>query len=175
MSSLTTVVIEVTDSHTAARLAKGDTVQKAIITAENDCAENEKHRMCNSGDCRLGADVKLTPLVFTPGGRIGPAAEAHFRDLSQDIAAIRAYSLAYSIYRGIRTRMAVAVQRGIAVQILTFGLEQRFGVSLSLTDILKHFPSAARPQPHVLPTRQLGGTLQGCLCIVIYLDSSKGN
>ena len=87
----------------------------------------------NSGDCLLGQDVKLTPLVFTPGGRIGTAAEDHFRDLSQEIASIRApfkpeeqrAALANSIYRGIRTRMAVAVQRGIAVQILTFGLERR--------------------------------------------------
>ena len=79
--------------------------------------------------------MKLTPLVFTPGGRIGTAAEDHFRDLSQEIASIRApfkpeeqrAALANSIYRGIRTRMAVAVQRGIAVQILTFGLERRFG------------------------------------------------
>ena len=151
--------VKVTDPHTAARLAKGDTVQKVIITAEN-----EKHRKYNSGDCLLGADVRLTPLVFTPGGRIGPAAEDHFRALSQDIAAIRAPyksaeqrdALAHSVYRGIRTRMAVAVQRGIAVQIHTFGLERRFGVSLK--DILQRFPSAARPQPHVLPIRPLGDT-----------------
>jgi hypothetical protein len=153
--------VKVTDPHTAARLAKGDTVQKVIITAEN-----EKHRKYNTGDCLLGPGVKLIPLIFTPGGRIGPAADELYHRLSQDIATIRAPcksaeqrdSLAYSIYRGIRTRLAVAVQRGIAVQILTFGLEQRFGVSLSLTDILKHFPSAARPQPHVLPIRPLGGT-----------------
>jgi hypothetical protein len=43
-------------------------------------------------------------------------------------------ALAYSIYRGICTRLAAAVQRGIAVQILTFGLEQRFGVSPSLIE-----------------------------------------
>ena len=50
-----------------------------------------------------------------------------------------------------------AVQRGIAVQIPTFGLlERRFGVSLK--DILKHFPSAARPHTHVLPIRPLGVT-----------------
>ena len=52
--------------------------------------------------------------------------------------------------------MAVAVQRGIAVQILTFGLERRFGASLM--DILQRFPSAARPQTHVLPIRPLGVT-----------------
>ena len=51
--------------------------------------------------------------------------------------------------------MAVAVQRGIAVQNVTFGLEQRLGVSLK--DILQHFPSAARPQTKV-PIRPLGGT-----------------
>ena len=125
---------------------------------------NEKHRKYNSGDCLLGQDVKLTPLVFTPGGRIGSAAEDHFRDLSQEIASIRApfkpedqrEALANSIYRGIRTRMAVAVQRGVAVQILTFGLERRFGASLQ--DILKHFPFAARPNTHVLPIRPLGVT-----------------
>ena len=151
--------VKVTDPHTAARLAKGDTVQKVIIAAEN-----EKHRKYNTGDCLLGPGVKLTPLVFTPGGRIGPAADELYHHLSRDIAAIRAPyksaeqrdSLAYSIYRGVRTRLAV--QRGIAVQILTFGLEQRFDVSLSLKDILQHFPSAARPQPHVLPIRPLGGT-----------------
>ena len=95
---------------------------------------------------------------------IGPAAEDHFRDLSQEIASIRApfkpeeqrAALANSIYRGIRTRMAVAVQRGIAVQILTFGLERRFGASLQ--NILKHFPVAARPNTHVLPIRPLGVT-----------------
>ena len=116
--------VKVTDPHTAARLNNGATVQSVIISAEN-----EKHRKYNSGDCLLGQDVKLTPLVFTPGGRIGSAAEDHFRDLSQEIASIRApfkpeeqrAALANSIYRGIRTRMAVAVQRGIAVQILTFG------------------------------------------------------
>ena len=32
----------------------------------------------------------------------------------------------------VRTRMAVAVNRGIAVQNLTFGLEQRFGISQGL-------------------------------------------
>ena len=151
--------VKVTDPHTAARLNNGATVQSVIISAEN-----EKHRKYNSGDCLLGQDVKLTPLVFTPGGRIGTAAEDHFRDLSQEIASIRApfkpeeqrAALANSIYRGIRTRMAVAVQRGIAVQILTFGLERRFGVSLK--DILKHFPSAARPHTHVLPIRPLGVT-----------------
>ena len=108
--------------------------------------------------------MKLTPLVFTPGGRIGPAAEDHFRALSQEIATIRApfkpeeqrEALAESIYRCIRSRMAVAVQRGIAVQILTFGLEQRLGVSLK--DILKHFPSVARPPTHILPIRPLGVT-----------------
>ena len=151
--------VKVTDPHTAARLANGATVQSVIISAEN-----EKHRKYNSGDCLLGQDVKLTPLVFTPGGRIGPAAEDHFRDLSQEIASIRApfkpeeqrAALANSIYRGIRTRMAVAVQRGIAVQILTFGLERRFGASLQ--NILKHFPVAARPNTHVLPIRPLGVT-----------------
>ena len=90
--------------------------------------------------------------------------EDHFRALSQEIATIRApfkteeqrAALASSIYRGIRTRMAVAVQRGITVKILTFGLERRLGVSLR--DILKHFPSAARPHTHVLPIRPLGVT-----------------
>ena len=151
--------VKVTDPHTAARLDNGATVQSVIIAAEN-----EKHRKNNSGDCLLDQAVKLTPLVFTPGGRVGSAAEDHFRDLSQEIASIRApfkpeeqrAALANSIYRGIRTRMAVAVQRGIAVQILTFGLERRFGASLK--DILQRFPSAARPQTHVLPIRPLGGT-----------------
>ena len=49
--------------------------------------------------------------------------------------------------------LANSIYRGIAVQILTFGLERRFGVSLK--DILKHFPSAARPHTHVLPIRPL--------------------
>ena len=108
--------------------------------------------------------MKLTPLILTPGGRIGPAAEDHFRELSQAIASIRGphrpqeqrEALANSIYRGIRTRMAIAVQRGIAVQILTFGLERRLGVSLK--DILQRFPSVARPQTHVLPIRPIGVT-----------------
>jgi len=151
--------VKVIDPHTTARLDKGGTVQSAIIAAEN-----EKHRKYNDGTCLLGNHVKLTPLVLTPGGRIGPAAEDHFRALSQEIATINApfkpaeqrEALAESIYRGIRTRMAVAVQRGIAVQILTFGLERRLGVSLK--DILKHFPSVARPPTHILPIRPLGVT-----------------
>ena len=154
--------VKVTDPHTAARLDKGATVQSVIISAEN-----EKHRKYNDGTCLLGQAVKLTPLIFTPGGRIGSAAEDHFRDLSQEIATIRApfkpeehrTALANSIYRGIRTRMAVAVQRGIAVQILTFGLEGDAEASdASETDILKHFPSAARPHTHVLPIHPLGVT-----------------
>ena len=96
-------------------------------------------------------------VAFTLGGRIRPAAEDHFRELSQAIASIRGPhrpheqrgALTNSIYRGIRTCMAVAVQRGIAVQILTFGLERRFGISLK--HILQRFSSAARPQTHVLP------------------------
>ena len=51
--------VKVTDPHTAARLANGATVQSVLISAEN-----EKHRKYNSGDCLLGQDVKLTPLVF---------------------------------------------------------------------------------------------------------------
>ena len=104
--------------------------------------------------------MKLTPLSLTPGGRIGPAAEDHFRSLSQAIATIRGphpqeqrEALATSIYRGIRTRMAVAVQRGIAVQILTFGraegegLERRFGISLK--DILHRVPKVPVVHPLV--------------------------
>ena len=71
-------VAELTHSGAATRrrTARGATVAKCAASV----SINEKHRKYNSGDCLLGQDVKLTPLVFTPGGRIGPAAEDHFRD-----------------------------------------------------------------------------------------------
>ena len=104
------------------------------------------------------------PLVFTPGGRIGSCSRGPLpRPIAGDCYHPRPYkpeeqrtALANSIYRGIRTRTAMAVQRGIAVQILTFGLERRFGVSLK--DILQRLPSAARPKMHVSPIRPRGGT-----------------
>ena len=43
-------------------------------------------------------------------------------------------ALANSIYRGIRTRMAVAVQRGIAVQILTFVLPSYYTIISSVSE-----------------------------------------
>ena len=87
----------------------------------------------------------------------------HFRDLSQAIASIRApykpeeqrAALANSFYHFIRTRMTAAFLRGIAVQILTFGLERRRRVPLteartSSTGVLAG--SASPPQPAPLLT-----------------------
>ena len=69
----------VVDPHTAARMAAGESVRGAMIKAEN-----EKNRKYNfAGDCKLRG-VLLLPLVFTPGGRIGPSLERYLRQLAAD-------------------------------------------------------------------------------------------
>lgn len=99
--------VKVIDPHTTARLDKGGTVQSAIIAAEN-----EKHRKYNDGTCLLGQAVRLTPLVFTPGGRVGSAAEDHFRALSQAIVSIRARPERHSLGLSLGAAQVLSGQLG---------------------------------------------------------------
>ena len=74
----------------------------------------------------------LFPLVFTPGGRIGPSAELFLRRLARERASIflppgdePSPGALHAIYRHYRRRLAHALARGLALQIAIYGLERR--------------------------------------------------
>ena len=88
----------------AAAIRHGDT---GVRRTQNVQARGERRRLLSDASAGRSKFNKF---------RENASIRAPFKPEEQRAA------LANSIYRGIHTRMAVAVQRGIAVQILTFGL-----------------------------------------------------
>ena len=72
---------ESTDVCTVARVRAGDTVEQTIRAAER-----EKDVKYNSPEDPAADGSVLSPLLFTPGGRIGPAAEPFLNRLARDRA-----------------------------------------------------------------------------------------
>jgi len=128
-SEIITTDIRVVDPHTSARVRDGTPVE-ATITA----AETEKHKKYNSPDLRAVDGSKLSALVFTPGGRIGPTAEQYLRRLAAERASIYlppgtqpSPTALTAIYRHYRRRLASAIARGLALQLTIYALERRVG------------------------------------------------
>jgi hypothetical protein len=78
----------------------------------------------------------LSPLVFTPGGRIGPAAESFLNRLARERAGRfipvdeqPSRSALTAIYRSYRRRLVHAISRGLALQLSIYALERRVGPS----------------------------------------------
>lgn len=141
--------VRVVDPHTCARVAAGVTVENVVLTAEK-----EKDAKYNSPGDRAVDGSTLSPLVFTPGGRIGLAAEQFLRRLAGERARILlppgeppSPDSLKAIYRSYRRRLAHAIARGLAVQLAIYGLERRVGPP-SAAALRAAYPFLTSPHPN---------------------------
>jgi hypothetical protein len=141
--------VRVVDPHTCARVAAGATVE-SVVTA----AEKEKDAKYNSPGDRAVDGSTLSPLVFTPGGRIGLAAEQFLRRLAGERARILlppgeppSPASLKAIYRSYRRRLAHAIARGLAAQLAIYGLERRVGPP-SASALRAAYPFLVSPLPN---------------------------
>jgi hypothetical protein len=144
---------KVIDPHTASRVDSGLTVEACIAQAER-----EKDSKYNSPVDRASDGSSLTPLVFTPGGRIGPRAECFLRRLAEERASLfrppgdsPSLQAEAAIYRSYRRRLANAMARGLALQISIYGLERRVGLQPPPPSALRAYPALATPAPNSIP------------------------
>ena len=140
------------DPHTASRVDSGLSVEACIAQAER-----EKDSKYNSADDRASDGSSLTPLVFTPGGRIGPRAERFLRRLAAERASLfrppgdaPSLQAEAAIYRSYRRRLANALARGLALQISIYGLERRVGPPTAAS-LRAAYPALATPAPNSIP------------------------
>ena len=125
---------------------------EATITA----AETEKHKKYNSPDLRAVDGSKLSALVFTPGGRIGPTAEQYLRRLASERASIYlppgtqpSPTALTAIYRHYRRRLASAIARGLALQLTIYALERRVAPP-SAAALRAAYPQLLTPAPYTI-------------------------
>ena len=143
--------VNVMDPHTAARVSSGATVESLIKAAEK--VKDDKY---NSPGLPSSDGSTLFPLVFTPGGRIGPSAELFFRRLACERASIflppgeePSPGALHAIYRHYRRRLAHALARGLALQIAIYGLERRVGPP-SAAALRAAYPCLITPAPYFI-------------------------
>jgi hypothetical protein len=164
--------VNVIDPHTAARVSSGATVESLIKAAEK--VKDDKY---NSPGLPSSDGSTLFPLVFTPGGRIGPSAELYLRRLARERASVLlphgeepSPSALRAIYRHYRRRLAHALARGLALQIAIYGLERRVGPP-SAAALRAAYPSLITPTPNFI----LGHRLSTARSPTARSFSRKGN
>ena len=144
--------VRIVDPSTAARVRAGDTVEQTIRAAER-----EKDAKYNSPEDPAIDGSVLSPLVFTPGGRIGPAAESFLNRLARERACrfipvddqpSRQAALA-AIYRSYRRRLVHAISRGLALQLSVYALERRVGPVPAAT-LRAAYPSFITASPNTI-------------------------
>ena len=164
--------VNVMDPHTAARVSSGATVESCIKAAEK--VKDDKY---NSPDLPSSDGSTLFPLVFTPGGRIGPSAEVFLRRLARERACVflplgenPSPGALHAIYRHYRRRLAHALARGLALQIAIYGLERRVGPPTAAA-LRAAYPCLVTPSPNFI----LGHRLSTARSSQARLFPRKGN
>ena len=143
--------VRIVDPSTAARVRAGDTVEQTIRAAER-----EKDVKYNSPEDPAADGSVLSPLVFTPGGRIGPAAESFLNRLARERAGRfipvdeqPSRSALTAIYRSYRRRLVHAISRGLALQLSIYALERRVGPA-SAAALRAAYPSFVTASPNTI-------------------------